>query len=314
MTTVLITGTGANIGYGAVRLFKSLKQNIRVIATDINADAVGQHWADAFHQVPLTASKDYSALISSLIQRYKIKLIVPCIEQDVAHFNSNRHVYGAPVVLNNPKLIKLCADKWEFNQHLASIHPEMAILSSMQPLPDYPFLLKPRIGYAGKGQFRVRNLADLKTLRPLLGDTHFAQRLVGSDDEEFTVATYGDGDGGSCAAIVMRRTLAPDGSTKSARVERNAKIEEAVDRLTASFKPYGPTNFQFRIDENLPLLLEINPRLSSTLSLRAAFGFNDCEMIVQHYLKNRLPEAPTIRSGFGIRYTEDLIVSISDNF
>ena len=70
----------------------------------------------------------------------------------------------------------------------------------------------------------------------------------------------------------------------------------------------GPTNFQFRVENGTAFLLEINPRFSSSNSLRTAFGFNEAEMAIELYLLDREPDAPRIRPGKAWRYTEDFVL------
>jgi carbamoyl-phosphate synthase large subunit len=69
----------------------------------------------------------------------------------------------------------------------------------------------------------------------------------------------------------------------------------------------GPTNFQFRIANGKPMLLEINPRISSATSIRAAFGFNEAAMCVDHYLHGKKIRQPPLRSGTAVRYLADII-------
>jgi hypothetical protein len=62
-----------------------------------------------------------------------------------------------------------------------------------------------------------------------------------------------------------------------------------VDTLARLFRPVGPTNFQFRRHNGVYLPLEISPRLSSSTSLREAFGTNDAEMCIEYFLEGRTP-------------------------
>jgi carbamoyl-phosphate synthase large subunit len=78
-------------------------------------------------------------------------------------------------------------------------------------------------------------------------------------------------------------------------------------RLNGLFRPLGPTNYQFRKEHGVPYLLEINPRFSSTASIRAAFGYNEASMAVDFFLRRKTPDHPTIRCGWAARYTEDFI-------
>jgi carbamoyl-phosphate synthase large subunit len=55
-------------------------------------------------------------------------------------------------------------------------------------------------------------------------------------------------------------------------------------------------------------LLEINPRISSSTSIRTKFGYNEALMSVDYFLNGIIPTQPKIQKGKAIRYTEDLII------
>jgi carbamoyl-phosphate synthase large subunit len=66
-------------------------------------------------------------------------------------------------------------------------------------------------------------------------------------------------------------------------------------------------NFQFRMVDGSPMLLEINPRISSATSIRAAFGFNEAAMCIDHFLHNKEIFQPTLRSGSAVRYLTEFV-------
>ena len=79
-------------------------------------------------------------------------------------------------------------------------------------------------------------------------------------------------------------------------------------------KPVGPTNFQFRFHKGKYLLLEINPRISSSTSIRTEFGYNESEMCIEFFIEHKIPKDRKIRKGKAFRYiTEAVIYDDSDN-
>jgi carbamoyl-phosphate synthase large subunit len=114
--------------------------------------------------------------------------------------------------------------------------------------------------------------------------------------------------------LLLRRTLARDGSTAKAWACVIPELNATVDALATLFRPVGPTNFQFRQHGGAYLLLEINPRLSSSTSVRAAFGSNDAAMCVEYFLEGRTPAPQPLRSGFAVRYIEDMVTYDRDHF
>ena len=54
-------------------------------------------------------------------------------------------------------------------------------------------------------------------------------------------------------------------------------------------------------------LLEINPRVSSATSIRAAFGYNELKLSLEYFLYGKNPQQPVLRKGRAVRYAEDYI-------
>lgn len=315
MTTLLITGTGAIIGYGALRSARGLP-GVRCIAADMFGHAAGQHFAHAFEQAPMTASTDYGAWLNKIITRHKVDLLLPGIEQDVAWLAravASGHAPSVALALNRPELIELSSDKIAFDLCLEDMGEPARIDAATQG--DFvtlakrlglPFLLKPRRGYAGKGIIRVATLEDFAPHADLLGEVYLAQRIVGTEEDEYTVSAFCDA-GRICAVIALRRHLSPEGATARAQTVDAAPFLQIMTRLCDAFKAEGPTNFQFRVAGGTPFLLEINPRISSATSLRTAFGYNEVAMCIDHFLLGRPVTQPDLRSGEAVRYIEDIV-------
>ena len=288
---------------------------------DIYPDAVGQHWCDHFEIAALAAAPEYPDFIRSLIRKNSVDLVIPGIEQDVSRMVKERPAWddvATKFVLNNPGLVAVCADKWFTAQSLVEAgfpaiktriegnFDELALELGM------PFLLKPRRSYASKGIQKIYTERDLDYWRIKLGDNFMVQEIVGDDENEYTVAAFGFGDGTCGQKLILQRKLSGEGATAKARVVAIPELGAMVDNLAMLFKPVGPTNFQFRYHAGQFLLLEINPRLSSSTSLRTAFGYNEAEMCVEYYLAGTRPAERSIRSGRAVRYIQDLVTYDSD--
>ncbi|MHA7681476.1 ATP-grasp domain-containing protein [Cupriavidus sp. PET2-C1] len=324
MTTILTTGVGAIIGYGVLRSLRASNPEYRLVGTDIYADAVGQFWADEFEQAPLTNSDGYLKWLSDVVRRHQVDLVIPGIEQDLHRLSDARDLLpglGIRCVLNDKALVDLSKDKWHTFQALQSENDPLRIPTfasgTYQELAEQlgvPFLLKPRRSYASKGLVRVTSSEVFAMHAHALGERLVAQPIVGSDDAEYTVGLFGDGKGGVAASITLRRRLATDGSTAKAWVVEDSTLDAEVARLVARFRPVGPTNLQFRADADGWRLLEFNPRISSSTSLRTAFGYNESRMCVDFYVDGRLPAQPVIRQGFAARYIEDYVIHDRSDF
>lgn len=324
MSTIMVTGVGAIMGYGLLRSLRQVNSAVHLIGSDIYPDAVGQVWADIFEQAPYTSSPEYPAWLRAVIERHHVDLLIPGIEQDVHRLSAEPELLAGlacKVALNNDNLIRLTQDKWLMHQELLRLGEESRIPSyvkgtyeSLVQLLGLPFILKPRRSYASKGLVRVKSRADFINYAESLGEVLMAQPIIGSDEEEYTVGVFGDGRGGVACSITLQRRLASDGSTSKAWVRQEPSLDNVVQRLCTHFCPVGPTNLQFRRDAIGWKLLEINPRVSSTSSLRTAFGYNEGAMCLDFFLGGILPHQPKTRSGFAVRYIEDYVVHDRDHF
>lgn len=318
--TVVVTGLGAIIGQGIVKTLRQSGKAVRIIGIDRNADSIAPHFCDIFYPKPTCkeSSPDYLAFWQDLLVKESVDLILPGLEIDVFFLNVHRRTLsnvGAKFGLNKSELIELAHDKWLLGLELpkAGLATIPTILSQdweecVNKLGMPPFLMKPRQGSGSRGIIRLSDKLDFQYWSNKLGNNFMIQKIIGDDNEEFTVGAFGLGNGQSLSPIIFRRRLSSAGNTQYAEVVMDEDIDQATKRLSQYFKPIGPTNYQFRKDNGILYLLEINPRLSSSTSLRAAFGYNEAEMALDFYLDGIKPKMPEVHKGCGWRYFEDYIL------
>ncbi|MCP2513933.1 ATP-grasp domain-containing protein [Achromobacter mucicolens] len=318
--TVAVTGVGAIIGQGIVKSLRQSRYAPRIIGIDRSANSPGPRLCDAFEQKP-DAPEDSQAYLdywARIVLTHGIDLILPGLELDMTFLDAHRQFFSAlnaKLALNNAELIHATADKWDFGQELIAIgYPAIpsarpnSWAQAIEELGPAPLLLKPRRGNGSRGIVLLEDEADFDYWRKKAIAPWMLQRVVGSADEEYTVGVFGLGDRRQLQPLIFRRRLSSAGNTLVAEVVReHAVIGAATERLCQHFQPLGPTNFQFRVEAGTAYLLEINPRFSSSNSLRSAFGFNEAEMAIQLYLLGMEPTAPRITAGKAWRYTEDFV-------
>lgn len=315
--TILVSGASGIVGYGILKSLKGL--DCKLIGTTIYEESPANCFADIVEIPPLTSDAEYIPWLIDTIGKYDVDMIIPGIEADMSSWNKNRmqiEKTGTCVLLNTASLIELCLDKWKFYQKLVEYHLPYSIRSSLTP--DFeqfkvPFILKPRCGFGAKGVIRVETREVFEKYKEKIGNTLMAQELVGTEDEEYTASAFFDRESNLKACMTMKRKLSKLGFTEIAQVVFEKKIETILRELAAVFLPVGPTNFQFRKHNGELKLLEINPRISSSSSIRKAFGYNESKMCVEFFLQGKDVMQPEIKSGKAIRYTEDYIFYDRDN-
>ena len=315
MQKILVTGASGLIGYGILRSISMSAKEYKLIGTTIYEDSVAQAFCDIFEKAPYTQAENYFDWMAEIVSKHNIDLLIPSFEDDVQTWSENRdriNSTGAKAVLNDRQLIRLCKDKWLFYEYLHQHKCASVIPTTLSNDFDeivagcgLPFLLKPRQGSESKGIVTVNDQETFKKHRSKVGPELMAQPIVGNNEEEYTTAAFCDGKGGFYNIITLKRKLAKLGYTEKAEVVHNDLIEQAVGEICKYLNPVGPTNFQFRIQEDRCYLLEINPRFSAATSIRTGFGYNEALMAVEYYLENMKPVQPELREGRAVRYIED---------
>lgn len=317
MRTILVSGASGIVGYGTLRSLQRSGLELWLVGTSMYDDSVAPAFCDVFELAPPTRDPGYLAWLLATIRKHRVDMVMPSIEIDmyawVEHVPAIEAT-GTRILQNDIALIHMCKDKWGFFENLTAAEIGCAIDSTLDQ--DFntlcerfglPFLLKPRRGFGSKGIVRVDSEAGFNLHREQIGPVLMAQPIVGSDDEEFTTAAFCDGQGGLYASMTLRRKLSRDGFTDRAEVVPTDPFMPAMLQLCRHFRPHGPTNFQFRASPQGPKLLEINPRISSSTSIRSAFGYNESAMAVEYFLDGKIPVQPMIRRGKAVRYTDDHI-------
>lgn len=311
---ILVSGASGIVGYGVL---KSLKQvdRCRLYGSTIYDISPACCFSDETLLVPQTTSSEYIPRLIEIIQTRKIDMIIPTIEIDLEVWTEHRNELekaGTEVLLNNKDLIRLCQNKWDFYKQLL-VNDVRCRIMSYESISDIknieqPFVVKPKKGYGSKDIYYAQTFSELLQFEEMINTTHFIQEYVGVATEEFTVSCFFDRDSKMCALIALKRQLNRQGFTEIAETTDAEIFKRTIQELATVFHPVGPTNFQFRLHNGELKLLEINPRISSSTSIRSLLGYNESKMSVEYFLENKTIEQPDVKSGKVIRYVEDYLL------
>lgn len=309
---ILVTGVGAIIGYGIIKSLRGQRiHDVRIIGMDIYDDAYGRFVCDKFYVAERADSPKYLDFINQIIVNEKIDLIIPGIEQDMYRLHELGNKIQTKVVLNNDLLINLSKDKLGtfkfFKDKGINVIPTMFKETYNVCVKELgnPFLLKPRTSYASKGIHKIYSEEDFNFYNKH-PEANIFQRIVGSDNSEFTISVFGKGDGTYADYIILKRKLAQTGATDKATVIPNDNaLMEYVDKICQITYPIGPTNIQVRKEEGKVFLLEINPRISSACSIRTHMGYNDALKSIEYYLFSRHMEPIEKKRLHAVRFIDD---------
>ena len=184
------------------------------------------------------------------------------------------------VLTPRAQFIATCLDKYRLCGELARHgipFPKVFTADTAPESLEFPIILKPRTGRGSRGVVRIDSADELKktlaTLnRPL--EEMMIQEFI--DGPEFTVSVVVWRDG-AIQAVVPKEIIVKKGVTQMAVTRKHAGIEQLCHKLQKTLHADGPFNVQLRLHpvSGEPLLFEINPRYSTTVTHTMAAGIDE---------------------------------------
>ena len=317
---VLVTGAGALLGQGILRALRKSELPVFTAAVDVSPLAAGLFWADESYLVPPAVAPDYLDAIRAVLARTRPDIVLIGTDVELAPLARVRpeleREFGARVLVSSPEVVAIADDKYEtarfFMEH-GFAAPASALASDREGVErliaerGFPLIVKPCIGARSYG---VSVVESKQALQDAAARVHNAvvQECVGEAGMEYTASGLCF-DGVCDAVVVMRRDLR-DGNTYRAFTVVDPALDAQVKAWTEALQPYGPANFQFRIDPaGEPKVFEINARFSGTTPLRAHAGFNEVDMCIRKILWNEPIAQPAIRPLTILRHWSETVVS-----
>jgi carbamoyl-phosphate synthase large subunit len=313
MFRVLVTGVGSIIGYGIIDGLRKSSIKTDITGIDIYEDAYGGVLCDKFIKGVRADSDTFIDFINQIISENKIDLIIPGVEQDLYKLWANKEKIKTKIVLNSDLCLSLSMDKLRTFEYLSNFNidliPTLHDCTFRECAQEFglPFLIKPVSSSASKGIEVITNEKEFEFYTYKLSGKCIYQKIVGTNETEFTISAFGNGEGDILDYTILKRTLSREGATNKAVLLDDDDILSYVKRLCEILKPVGSLNIQLRKEGSKVYLLEINPRISSSCSIRTLFGYNAPEMCLKYFLtKEPIVPRPKIH-GKVVRYIADYL-------
>ena len=286
MKTVLVTGGGGAAVPGLIRGLQA--QGYRVIAVDANPHAAGLYLADAARVVPEGRSEAFLPALRRICRQEHVNVVLPLVDEELVDA-TEMEGDGVTVILPCRAFVELCLDKWRLMTALQECGvpvPLTQLASEDRTSLQFPVVAKPRTGRGSRGMAVLQDPAALTSHLDQVGvpaEGMLIQSYV--EGPEYTVSVVAWRDGAT-QAVVPKRVLLKRGITQLAVTEQVPVIDGVCRTIQAHLRADGPFNVQLRIDDEtgLPMVFEINPRFSTTVSLTIAAGVDEPGMLVRQAL------------------------------
>ena len=295
----LVSGVGGDIGQSIANILSGYYCEAEIFGSDIHNDFFPGDIYKDIKLLPPVTSPAYIDRLSEYLAKEKINIFIPTSEAELRWFvdgDVDLNSLPSHCLMASSKAMKIGFDKFLTSQHLAAngLPAPWVSLASHSDLgaPEIPCILKSRAGSGNSSVFYIDDYEkSICFQRAFPG--YIWQQFLPLSSGEFTCGVYRCLDG-STRVIAMRRRLS-SGVTSFAHVVNNPLIETLCVNIAESLDLFGSINVQLRlVDNDVPMVFEINPRFSSTVGMRHAIGFSDVIWsIEEQFLRQKVSPCPS---------------------
>jgi carbamoyl-phosphate synthase large subunit len=316
---VLVLAVGSPLGQSIYKALRLSSMPVALIPADSDEMSAGLYLDKEGPRavLPPVRSPDYFSELVHVLKEYRIHVIFPVIGPEFEFFHDHQGYFekeNIRIVSVDRDVLDRCNDKYEGMRYLRQLGvsvPDTTPCATGQALDDFlarahfPLFMKPRYGASSRDVYLVRGLEQLMALKMAFPPEYFVVQTYLGDEDEYTVGVYIAKNRSFRSACVMKRQLKFGLSYKGEVVEDPAIRHYCLD-LCEKMGLYYASNVQLKLVKGEPQAFEINPRLSSTTCIRAAFGFNEPEMILYELFDDLGRYEHSVSTGRFLRYWEEM--------
>ena len=343
--TVLMSASSSPSMPGMIKCFKNVKErNIRVVGVDMSDDPSAKFMVDAFYQVPAASAPNYADIMLDICKKEKVDVYFPNVSAEVSAVVARKDEFealGVKLSVSNMESVAISNNKLKTYEALEKagipvpryygVHTVEDFVEGMKYMgyPEKPVCIKIVDGSGSRGvriidstksrydifvkekpnSFYISYDDMLSMLQSAPEPLHEMMLVECMHGPEFTVDLLAEK--GKALYIVGRNNVDSLMSIAQASVlqydELAYKVSEQVIDL---LKMDGNVGFDFmRNDKEEAVLMDINPRITATISIMAAGGVNLPYLRVKQLLGEELPECDPqfgtrIRRRYGEMFTD----------
>ena len=300
------------------------ERKIRTVGVDMSSEPSAKYIVDSFYQVPAVTDPQYCDIMLDICRKEKVDIYFPTISAEVSAVSNRKAEFdaiGIKLSISDPKTVAIVNNKLKAYKFLQTkgIHvPKYYGIHCLQDFidgckilgyPDNPVCLKivdnsgsrgVRIIDAKRDRYQIfaheKPNSFLTSYEDMLSILKSAEKL-----DEMMLVEYMPGneytvdllaDHGKVLYMAGRENVISLMSIAQESIV--AKIDSAYETSKAIVEALGlDGNIGFDFMKNadgIPVLMDINPRITATVSVIAAAGLNLPYLRIKQLLRESLPE------------------------
>ncbi|WP_196479910.1 ATP-grasp domain-containing protein [Clostridium tyrobutyricum] len=299
---ILITSVGGLVSPGIIENLRSYNEFF-IIGVDANSNAVGFKFVDKFYKVPIGNDPNYIEFILDICIKNKVNVVIPCSDEECLSFSRSKDKFEKEnIKILGPSYDSVLnsLDKGNMLYYLKKNNfevPEFYLPQNINQVndilkklhyPDNNVVVKPRIGRGSRG-FRIldeksnilegRDVNKIKYsyfIDSLNQYTVFPNIVVMEylPGEDYSVDVLAQ-NGKMIYCIVRKRIKTLGGPSQVSKVVNDCEIKNIIINIVEIFNFDNIVNIQLKCsNKNKPLVYEINPRVSGTITVCKESGID----------------------------------------
>ena len=310
---VLILPAGSGMAVAAI---KSLKKDssIETVSADSNRLAPGLYLSDKSFVVPRFDDSDFFDSLKKIIVDESIDLVIPALDTVLLSFSEKNSFFeslGTKLMSCSPETIRITRDKWlTYNKLRTKVPFPSSFVNKKHINIGFPLFIKPRAGSGSINTFKCENELELDFFLNKFDNMIIQEFLPG---KEFTVDCLCDLNGKFLCCMSRERLEIKAGISVKGKIVKSDTLELLAKNIASSMEFKGPFFFQVKEDINRnPKILEINARISGSMSLSSFSIGNIYSLAIRSFLGEKITIPEIKPNVFLIRYFEDMFFEEKD--
>lgn len=295
--------------------------------------------ADYSIVTPLIYDQEYIPFLLSYCEKHEIDILISLFDIDLPVLSESKEKFadiGTKVIVSEPKVIKVCNDKFLTNKFLIehgfntprtynSLEETRVAIQNKEL--KFPVIIKPRWGMGSIGVYQADNENELevfytKTVNNIrnsylkfesnkkLSESVIVQEtLIG---QEYGLDIINDLNKNYQNTIVKQKYAMRSGETDCAKVENNPILSDIGKKLSSALGHVGNLDVDVFMTDNQPCILEINARFGGGYPFSHIAGVNLPKAIIDWIRGKGVPKS-MLSAEPGILAHKDITVTILKN-
>ena len=292
---ILMSAAGSSAATEIIRHIQHLGHYVIGIDANKYGAPLAEGICNEFYLSPLCNSNKFIPFINTLVDKFD--LYIPFIDEELIllcqHPDLLKEVFNK-ILLNPKEAILTCTSKINFQLYCQRHRLPIAPLTTCSPA-----IYKPNYGRGSKGIFYIE---DDELITYFAKQNGVIQEVI--QGIEYTVDVLIDNESQWVFGLARKR-LETAGVSRIGEIEQNEEVLSLARKCCEQFNFKGPINIQIMLDKNnIPHLIEINPRLSGSLIFTTLGGFDIIDLTLKLWLKQdiNIPSPDDIKNKTFIRY------------